>query len=527
MSESRIWRPKTIANGWFPKLSPDGTKVVCGFWTTSVANLVTGHEFEIKSPTGARMNPAGWLDNNTIIAHTEAGPANVYRIDVNNPVPVALNVDGTANWSDCKDGRWALSVTNRPYLLVNGVPFHKDIPQYGAPKVAGPFLVIAHGKTFNLLQFNGDQLVRELPSDNKWSVNAQGDVATGYFGRVKLYPWGQGLVDATLSPVGREGVPALVRANGDLWLWSPIEDYGTSIIGRKLGEKDPILLENFPATDVDVVWNGSEFIVAGNNTNGTMQIRWVAPTAARTKLAAPPAPHPVPTPVPPTPPAPKEEHMSFPNHLDTLKSVRAKYPEKVTPDEAVAMLNEVAWLHKDEGLGLLRKDGGNHGHQPKTGIFCSCDWLVSVTAGLGSDVFVDGPDANTNPVTLGIAGPTWGAGTSFDKTKFVAPVEPVAAVPEPPKPEPKPEPPPPPPAPPAPDHSAENLEVQKECLVELQAIHAELTGIRRDLTNLGEAIKQYGPAVIGALAASSATAVVDGKSSGLSSLLGGLFGGKK
>jgi hypothetical protein len=523
MSESRIWRPKTIVNGWFPKLSPDGTKVVCGFWNTSVANLVTGQEFEIKAPTGARMNPAGWLDNNTIIAHTEAGPANVYRIDVSNPVPVALNVDGTANWSDCKDGRWALSVTNRPYLLVNGAPFHKDIPQYGAPKVAGPFLLIAHGKTFNLLQFNGDQLVRELPSDNKWSVNAQGDVATGYFSRVRLYPWGQGVIDATLSKVGHEGVPALIRVNGELWLWSAIEDNGSSIIGRRLGEQDPILLTNFPATDIEGMWDGNQFILAGNNTDGSMQVRWVAATAARTKLIAPapPTPHPVPPPVPPAPPAPKEEpnNMSFPNHLDTLNSVRAKYPAKVTPDEAVAILNEVAWTHRDEGFGLLRKDGGNHGRQPKTNVFCSCDWLVHRGSGLGSDVLVDGPDGTTSPVTLGTAGTTWGGGAPFDKSKFTEPVNP-----EIPKPVEVPPVPVTPPAPPVPDRSAESLSVQKECLVELQAIHTELAGIRRDLTNLGEAIKQYGPAVIGALAASSA---VDGKTSGLGNLLGGLFGGKK
>jgi hypothetical protein len=114
--------------------------------------------------------------------------------------------------------------------------------------------------------------------------------------------------------------------------------------------------------------------------------------------------------------------MAFPNHLDTLKAVRSKYPDLVDAAQAVAILNEVAWIHRGEGFGLLRKDGGNHGPQPRTGVLCSCDWLVNSQFGVGGDVLIAGPDATVNE--RGKATPTWGGGELFDSARFVAPVEP-------------------------------------------------------------------------------------------------------
>lgn len=138
-----------------------------------------------------------------------------------------------------------------------------------------------------------------------------------------------------------------------------------------------------------------------------------------------PAPHPPPPPPPPPPPT-KEPPVSI-NHLDTLQRVRAKYPEKIDAVQAVAILNETTWEHRDEGLGLLRKDGGNHGPQPTTGILCSCDWIVNSKTGTGGDCLVKGPDSTIGE--LNIATPTWNDGTPFDQSHFVQPVAPDGTVP--------------------------------------------------------------------------------------------------
>jgi hypothetical protein len=391
--ETRTWRAQTT-NGWFPKLSPDGRHVAYGFWATRIADLATGTEREVKAPTGSRMNPAGWVDNSTLIAHTEDGPANVYRISLSDYVPVPLGFDGTASWSSARDGHWATSLAGRPYTVRDGQAFRADIPQYGPVQLAGDYTVVSRSDNWNTVVFNGDQVARELPPDNRWTVDAEGDVATGYFGRVHLYPAGQGHVDATLSPRGREGVPALVRVGGQLWLWSQIEDEGenglASVIGRRAGEDEPILLRSFPAVEPSVVWNGSEFVIAGNGTDGSMQVRWVPADAARTRLVAP---EPPPAPEPEPPPAPEQEPASL---LDIIERERAKLGHPMTEEEMGSLMNRAALegnarIGREE-WGLSRKNNGAHCPSPAGNI--ACDILHHRPTNQLYDVLIssDGPN---------------------------------------------------------------------------------------------------------------------------------------
>ncbi len=113
--------------------------------------------------------------------------------------------------------------------------------------------------------------------------------------------------------------------------------------------------------------------------------------------------------------------MSLPNILASVQAVRATSPARISPTQAVEALNTIAL--KNPGFGLLAKPNGNHGAQPKTGIFCSCDWLVHKPSGLGLDAFTAGPDSTTDPIELGLATPQWGAGETFDQSRFVAPVD--------------------------------------------------------------------------------------------------------
>lgn len=273
-----IWHPRQ-PNGWFPKLSPDGRYVLYGFWETHLADLDTGKEYEVLAPTGSRMNPAGWLDSQTFISHTEGGSANVYKVSVSDLNPVPLGVDGIANWSHAKDGHYALSRADRSVLIRDGKPFRPDISTYGAVRLAGEFTVISNRFTGRTLLFRGDQLVRELPEDNLWNVNANGDVAVGYYGEVKVYPFGGELVDGTITPWRAEGVPALVRHDGDLWLWTASDDNIVNkqmVLGRRLGEKEPIALLDFPAVSVDAVVRGGAWVIAGNSDKGALEVRTVS-----------------------------------------------------------------------------------------------------------------------------------------------------------------------------------------------------------------------------------------------------------
>lgn len=101
------------------------------------------------------------------------------------------------------------------------------------------------------------------------------------------------------------------------------------------------------------------------------------------------------------------------NVYDTLVRLRPKYPTPMG-DNGAKLLNEVAWIHRDEGYGLHRKPGGSNCPQTTTGARCSCDILR--TRDSWYDVLGDAE---------GVATPTQGEkGVSTDPENWVAPVQP-------------------------------------------------------------------------------------------------------
>src|SRR5256885_109157 len=60
--------------------------------------------------------------------------------------------------------------------------------------------------------------------------------------------------------------------------------------------------------------------------------------------------------------------------LTEVISARSRYPASMTAAQVGEMLNAVAWAHRAEGWGLLRKGAGNS--CPLAGTFISCDILI-------------------------------------------------------------------------------------------------------------------------------------------------------
>jgi hypothetical protein len=128
--------------------------------------------------------------------------------------------------------------------------------------------------------------------------------------------------------------------------------------------------------------------------------------------------HGTPTEPEPEPPPTSDE---WPNLSAQLKAERAKYPERVTADQCVAIINAVAG--QDGALGLLRKETGNHGIQPKSGIGCSTDWVI-MRDGVGADVLGDTGNSTTGETGLGV--PSWPSEPSDetqDAARWVAPTK--------------------------------------------------------------------------------------------------------
>lgn len=108
--------------------------------------------------------------------------------------------------------------------------------------------------------------------------------------------------------------------------------------------------------------------------------------------------------------------------LSDLQTARAAHcSASCSPAQLADILNDVAWLHRDEGVGLLAKPSGNSCPQPTTGILVSCDFLVSRPLGLGADVIGDSDGA----ARVGFSR----FSESVDLSRFVAPVAPTSSVP--------------------------------------------------------------------------------------------------
>lgn len=129
---------------------------------------------------------------------------------------------------------------------------------------------------------------------------------------------------------------------------------------------------------------------------------------------------------PPDPPIvlPPEEPVPMTGITDaqfaTLERIRAKYPVHVDERDIGAILNEVAWIHRSEGVGMQAKPGGTAAVQPRTGTRIWNGMRFTVNGQhTGQDVL--------EGATVGRAGPVRGTIGPADPASFVAPVQPEGA----------------------------------------------------------------------------------------------------
>ena len=127
---------------------------------------------------------------------------------------------------------------------------------------------------------------------------------------------------------------------------------------------------------------------------------------------------------------------------DTVVRVRSRYGPTPTVEECCAIVNETAWWHRDEGLGVSGKSSGTNGPQPRTGTRIALDvvqdgktleaWDVLIAAGGAPPEYSASKPSAT---------PCWSyLGSITDASRpWVAPVAPTTTQP-PPDPDPEPDP---------------------------------------------------------------------------------------
>lgn len=161
--------------------------------------------------------------------------------------------------------------------------------------------------------------------------------------------------------------------------------------------------------------------------------------------------------------------------LADLVAARALYPATMTRESTAALLNRVAYDHRAEGWGLLRKGSGNS--CPIAGTFVSCDILVHAPSVMHYDVLMDA--VTTNKPQWNSAGPCVLSDSSgCEMGHFLAPVPYDGAVVI-----------SPPPSPP-PDLTGRVVSTNPELEAEVRTLHADVDRLAATVQRLSEQLER-------------------------------------
>lgn len=107
--------------------------------------------------------------------------------------------------------------------------------------------------------------------------------------------------------------------------------------------------------------------------------------------------------------------------LQDLQVARSHYGASLTPTQVAEMLNGVAWAHRAEGWGMLRKGSGNS--CPLRDTFISCDILIHSPTIQHFDVLIDA-EGRAEP-TWNLVGPcVLGPSSGCEMSRYLAPFDP-------------------------------------------------------------------------------------------------------
>lgn len=108
--------------------------------------------------------------------------------------------------------------------------------------------------------------------------------------------------------------------------------------------------------------------------------------------------------------------------LPTLQAFRADYPTPMSSAQQAELLNRVAFQHRTEGWGLLRKLGGSRCPAPQ-GVDVACDILVNEPSIWHFEVLID-PGGAGKPVWRDVGPCVLGPSSGCDIARFVEPIAP-------------------------------------------------------------------------------------------------------
>jgi hypothetical protein len=290
-----------FADGWYPKISPDGRYLLCGAAHASVVDLTT---HQIRMLSGApQIISNGWL--NPTQATVSADPTgtdkqwHLQRVDA--PTFATLvEIGPSMNFNGAGANVWAGG--NGTTIWTGDATGHEAVlyPQPGDPVPGYAATVDAHDgsvagsvtvHTHPLLKvWKAGVLQRTIEPaypPNRHLIGAGGYVGYGYYGPSWLNTPDNQNVQVNVTPDNQESPPLPFLHQNQVWL-ATTSDRGAYL--RPLGVRDRAITIPLPAVEVSVVSLGDHFVVALQDDKGRLSVSQVPADTPLQPVAGPPVP---------------------------------------------------------------------------------------------------------------------------------------------------------------------------------------------------------------------------------------------
>jgi hypothetical protein len=271
-----------FADGWYPRISPDGKYVLCGAAVVRIVEIATKQVIQYGGPP--HVMASGWLNPSQAVVYGDLSGTDrqwhAYRLDA--PLFAAPTLLGPSlNFHGTGGNVWAGGNTTEIWMGDPAGHARKIADGYAATvdelgTIA--YSIDVHTAPKLVVWRNGAITRTIIPAanTNRFVCGAGGYVGYGYYGPSWLNTPDNKNMEVSVTPGRKESPPLPFRHFGVVWL-ATTDDNGVYL--RPLGVRDKAIIISIPyveplggAVDCSVVSLGSYFLVASNDAKGTLTL---------------------------------------------------------------------------------------------------------------------------------------------------------------------------------------------------------------------------------------------------------------
>lgn len=279
---------------WWPRFSPDGRWLICGNERGTLIEWGTWQHTDLGPGRSFR-----WLTDDAIVWLDAVDERRLWRYQLSDGVRTVIASDMAGNWLEAHAGHVVSVRASDRRLAIDGAII-TDAMAYGLA-LRWPWIVTAESDEMLVTYYEHRPSfrLRDLPERNGWSIVDRTIAYGSGWGRVYAVSLdGTARSELTVTPWQRESLPPTTATD---WVWTATElaDGTPALLGRRLGERNPIVVRGIAAKTFDVAVVDSEIRIAaysdheGQGRPG-LHLMAASSDSPRETLIMPPAPPPSP-----------------------------------------------------------------------------------------------------------------------------------------------------------------------------------------------------------------------------------------